>query len=538
MRLFRLLLCCWSLPAVFACGVTAQDSGVPIRISKETTYITSPLRDDGTVDYIEALSQRQREGVTAENNSVVMFRRTLGHRELSAETTAEYFRQLGIDAPPADGEYLIDFRDFVEAVDSSEEPKRGPGRYERSRPFYEQLNQAKARPWTREEYPVIYLWVDANATPLSLVVEGSKRPKAFTPLLPSDRTLLGLLLPGVSSTRLFAELLYTRAMLKLGEEDPDAAWEDVIACHRIARLVAQGPGTMHVFVALAIEQIACRCDDQIAHHGNLSNDQAMRFLAELQALGPIIAMADNLDACERIAYLDTVSVIARRDSEYLLNIILVLDDDNEDAAITNFVRQSYSRDLIDWNLVLQRGNEWCDKLVTAGNIPARIARRAKLDELDNELLQSAEQSRSVCRTTQPEDMKIASEAIGALLLGEVFSSMSRGFDAEGKCSMRTELSYCAFALAAWRADHGSYPDQIARLAPTYLKTIPFDTFTGESLIYRRSDTGYRLYSVGVNLKDDEGVSSSDTEETDDIVVRTPDEDRRIKAMVEKQPSGN
>ncbi len=350
MRLFRLLLCCWFLPAVFASGVTAQDSGVPFRISKETTYITSPLRDHGTVNYVEALSQRQREIVTAENNSVVMFRRALGHRDLPAKTTAEYFRQLGIDALPKDGQYLMDLVDFIESLNSSEKPKRGADRYERSRPFYRQLSQAAARPWTRKEFPVIARWIDANATPLRFVVEGSKRPKSFTPMLPSDRTLLGLLLPGVSSTRLFAELLCTRAMLKLGEEDPDAAWEDVIACHRIARLVAQGPGFIQVFVAFAIEPIACRCDDQIAHHGNLSNDQAMRFLAELQALGPIIAMADNLDACERIAYLDIVSVIARRDSEYMLNIIMVLNDDNDEAAITNFVRQSYSRDLIDWNL--------------------------------------------------------------------------------------------------------------------------------------------------------------------------------------------
>ena len=66
MRVFRLLLCCLSLRAVFASGVTAQDSDVPIRISNETTYITSPLRNDGTVDYIEALSQRQREGSIAD----------------------------------------------------------------------------------------------------------------------------------------------------------------------------------------------------------------------------------------------------------------------------------------------------------------------------------------------------------------------------------------------------------------------------------------------------------------------------------------
>ncbi|MEJ7594207.1 MAG: hypothetical protein WKF77_21940 [Planctomycetaceae bacterium] len=538
MRVLRLLLCYWSLLAAFASCVTAQNFGVPIRISKETTYITSPLRNDGTVDYIEALSQRQREGVTAENNSVVMFQRALGHGNLPAETTAEYFRQLGIEALPKAGQYLIDLDDFLETLDSSKKPQRGADGYERKRPFHLQLSQARARSWTRIEFPVIARWVDANETPLSLVVQGSKRPKSFAPMPPSDRTLVTSMLPEVASKRLFAELLCARAMLKLGEEDPDAAWEDVIACHRISRLVAQGPGIIHVFVALAIEPVACRCDDQIAHHGNLSKEQAMRFLADVQALGPIFGMADNLGAWERIVYLDTVHVIARRDPDYMLGLIQIFDDNNAEEAVKNFVSQSYSRDLIDWNLVLQRGNEWCDKLVSAGHIPTRIARHAKIDELDNELLHSTEQSRAACRTTQPEDMKTVSDVIGALLLGEVFPTMTTAFEAEDKCSMRTELSYCAFALAAWKADHGSYPDQLAPLVPAYLTTIPIDTFTGESLIYRRSGTGYRLYSLGVNLKDDDGFTLTDTNETDDIVIRTPDEDRRIKAVVGKQPPGN
>ena len=50
--------------------------------------------------------------------------------------------------------------------------------------------------------------------------------------------------------------------------------------------------------------------------------------------------------------------------------------------------------------------------------------------------------------------------------------------------------------------------------------------------------GYRLYSVGVNLEDDDGITKMDTYKTDDIAIRTPDEDRRIKALVQKQRSGN
>ena len=104
--------------------------------------------------------------------------------------------------------------------------------------------------------------------------------------------------------------------------------------------------------------------------------------------------------------------------------------------------------------------------------------------------------------------------------------------------MQTQLSYCAFALAAWKADHGNYPDQLNQLTPDYLKIIPIDNHTRQSLIYRRSDTGYLLYSLGVNLKDDDGLTKLDTYKTDDIAIRTPDEDRRIEEVVKNRRSGN
>ncbi|HQZ66696.1 MAG TPA: hypothetical protein PLY87_16505, partial [Planctomycetaceae bacterium] len=63
----------------------------------------------------------------------------------------------------------------------------------------------------------------------------------------------------------------------------------------------------------------------------------------------------------------------------------------------------------------------------------------------------------------------------------------------------------------------------------------------QPLTYRRSKVGYLLYSVGVNLQDDDGVTRSDAieingREADDIAVRTPDEELRIKAMIKEQRS--
>jgi hypothetical protein len=59
------------------------------------------------------------------------------------------------------------------------------------------------------------------------------------------------------------------------------------------------------------------------------------------------------------------------------------------------------------------------------------------------------------------------------------------------------------------------------LAPKYLKEIPIDLFSGKPLIFHSFPSGYTLYSVGVNGKDDGGQGYNDNPRGDDIVIRMP-----------------
>ncbi|HVS34156.1 MAG TPA: hypothetical protein VMS17_01160, partial [Gemmataceae bacterium] len=79
----------------------------------------------------------------------------------------------------------------------------------------------------------------------------------------------------------------------------------------------------------------------------------------------------------------------------------------------------------------------------------------------------------------------------------------------------------AFALAAYRRDHGGYPAKLDDLAPKYLSAIPDDQFSGGPLIYHITDKGYLFYSVGVNGRDDGGHSFEDDPPGDDLPVSMP-----------------
>ncbi len=79
----------------------------------------------------------------------------------------------------------------------------------------------------------------------------------------------------------------------------------------------------------------------------------------------------------------------------------------------------------------------------------------------------------------------------------------------------------AFALAAYRRDHGTYPAKLDDLAPKYLAAVPEDLFSGRALVYHPSEKGYLFYSVGVNGKDDGGRSYDDDPPGDDLPVSMP-----------------
>jgi hypothetical protein len=76
------------------------------------------------------------------------------------------------------------------------------------------------------------------------------------------------------------------------------------------------------------------------------------------------------------------------------------------------------------------------------------------------------------------------------------------------------------ALADYRDRNGKYPQTLADLVPGELETLPADPFTGKPLVYRSTDDGFRLYSVGPNGVDDGGQScENDDNEGDDIGFR-------------------
>jgi hypothetical protein len=76
----------------------------------------------------------------------------------------------------------------------------------------------------------------------------------------------------------------------------------------------------------------------------------------------------------------------------------------------------------------------------------------------------------------------------------------------GQTSVDQAILACA--LERYRLAHGEYPETLEVLKPQWVREIPHDVITGESLHYSRSDKDkFVLYSVAWNEKDDAGVQA-------------------------------
>jgi hypothetical protein len=515
------LLLLLSLAVLLHWYFDADTPAPKVRVGTDTTYITEPVDADGYLDYQAALNDRLGKDITPDNNANALLWKALGPRPEGGDgMPAEYFKRLGIDEPPRDGEYLIGLSKYLK-----EQLNLKP---EEESALLDQQSWATKRPWAATDYPHIAGWLEANEKPLALAIEATKRPEYFNPLFcgknaTGPTSLIGALIPSVQKCREAASALVGRAMLRVAEGKFDDAWQDLLASHRLARLVARGATLIEDLVGVAIDHITSLADLAYLEHANLSGTQIRERLKDLQALPPFPPLVDKIDLLERFTYLELIQLIRRRGPT-------ILDTLSDGAAKEGISGNARDMEKIDWEPILISGNQWYDRMADALRQKDRAERKKALGQIENDLkaLKKDISGSNVLSRFFLDD-KARGKAIGDILLSLLMPAVVKVQDAQDRIEQIERNLHVAFALAAYRADNGRYPDKLDDLAPKYLATIPDDLFSGQALHYRPTEQGYLLYSVGVNGVDEGGRQHDDEPPGDDLSVRMPlPELKRIK----------
>lgn len=475
-----------------------------IIVSRETTYITAPLRPDGLPDYEAYLLEKMRAGVTPENNAAVLLWQALGPIDMSQEEFEAVCREIGLETLPAPDACAVEVSKatwerrlkqwLVEVgvlppldLDKPYDPETDHLPDSPSMIVARLTEQFAERPWTRRQVPPLGDWLDQYGSAIDLLVEGSQRPRFYSPppafLNDVPDSLLSLLHPQIAARRDAVRILATRAMGHLGDGHHEQAWEDILAIYRWSLLTNQGEGLIELLTSYTILGIAQAPTLALFDTDELTEEYARKILRDLNTLSTEqILIAQAIEDGERVHGLSMII------DELLLK-------ENSDAMLFGM------RVAFDWNVILRRKNEFQDKLGEAARIPKWSRRQQTLEQIvvDSESKLKGKAFRPLFSTR-----RVRSQFIADVFLALLTPSVKNVVAAETRTCTQLDLVQLAAALMVYRAVHGEYPDRLDELVPTMLDALPVDLYSGKPFVYRLTSNGYLLYSCGPNGIDDGG----------------------------------
>jgi hypothetical protein len=268
----------------------------PWRAGLDATYVDGPRRDDGSIDYIEALNEAFEKEIDFEKNA------------------ASYY----LDAWPTENEnpFMVEELEFRFNWDRTRFPHKLRDPEEK---WYDEqttwlsdgtvigADLQQTRQWVAQQQPII-----------DHILEGTRQEYCYIPIIPAEREgpLIGALLSPIQHGRRYAQLFHTRAMLSLLDGDLDAAHNDAMAIRRLSQHLSSNPLLITLFIGYGVEGMAGRIDQRIFASPSITVDQAQRYLADVEAFAPLPRAAPRLSHSERIATLDTAMHLSRGKADF------------------------------------------------------------------------------------------------------------------------------------------------------------------------------------------------------------------------------
>ena len=509
---------------------------VPLRISKETSFVLDPLKKDGkTIDYLLALEEQCTPTDRPEENGFraivqVFGRKFLGN--ISDEHWNELCQKLSLnpsDTPQFEYVRLVDY--IKNKLDATSPTVQKSEAYRISF-SYEEPGKS-----TQEELEHLKSWLDQMEPAFPAVEQALHKPAYFIPPCRTDGRPDLMIVVLVQREMLY--LLNDRIIYRLSVGKGSGAWDDVLSMYRAARFYSRQPFLNSFVLGVTFDAMASALAQRVVQSGLLNAEQLRQCLADLTDLPECASFESKIDA-ERLGMLQCISEFPERGPDAfriafvekppLLGSTQEAKDifDSVDAhnkAAKEAIR-IYRRIPFDWNIVAELVNAEYDE--TQGK---KTKEELFLRHPDWKSPYDKEHTEPV---TFAQYRKMSIEERSVVLAKMFYYSYvpkRQQFDlVHAKGTAALELTRTMLALECFRAKNNHYPETLESLVEgKILDKMPVDSYRQNetaSLIYRReAPECYVLYSVGINGADNGGKHwkhiPPDDREWDDVVVEMP-----------------
>lgn len=474
-----------------------------LSVSPSTTIVTEPLRQDGTPDYGKFVLSKWRDGVTPENNGAVPFWKAFWPSDLSPEQQAAIQLELQFTADPDKAPFRIKGRELWDQVrraivEKSIDDEMGmmSSMDEVASPVdISSLIQGAitSQPWTRTQLPMVADWIDRHAEDYEWLRQAATAERFYSPpallLTDPDASLTDAFLDvELTPMRDASDALAARIMLRIGEKQYAAAWDDCLTGLRLSDQIPDS-GVFSRLIQLALRGAMFRAANELLS-ADLPKDLVSQIIKDLDSFQWNREMAGSIDTFERMAALDLA--VSTRPSE---------QSPNERSA----QQLTFYNRFVDRNVTVEHINAFYDESVEALRASNYRERQQLLLACEERL--AAEHEAILMNAAKSVFSRSArAKTLLSTYLYLLTPALAAASTAEDRIVLDERFTRLHARLAAYRKENGAYPDQLDQLTVESAAASNDPVFEG-SLKYRRTSDGFLLYSLGGNQQDNDGSNA-------------------------------
>ena len=484
-----------------AAAIAAEPAGLP-----EGLVLKKPEMPKAAQGTLRTLNERLAKDLKPEDNAGVLLVQAFGEGAFDEDLGTDTLDMMGITKVSKTGPRFIFADEYVEKLGTIPEEQL---RIESLR-LQEKFLPASEKPWTQADYPTAAAFLDFNAKALELIIAASNKPRYYVPLITVDEPprLLSASLAIERRIPFISRVLTARAMLRSASGDMAGAMDDLVACHKLARLLANGsPFDVSIAKAHLIDAIACRGEVALLETGKLAGKAAAEYQKRLAEIPPLPTAEIAADVGER-AILRQELEFVKSDQNSVRSFFEPLDDEE-------FKKLEGKRlAAIDWEAVFAEADRIQDRVVKALATRDRKSQTEQFEALDADFAAWEKSADDVTKTlgeTLDKDAKKGSRFIGESMAMSLRPLYRQRRLTDDRARVRRDMVEIGLALAIYRDKHGEYPSALTDLVNSGLLTsIPLDAHTDKPYEYKASEKNRaHLVSWGANTVDDAGKDFND-----------------------------
>lgn len=344
---------------------------------------------------------------------------------------------------------------------------------------------------TQEELSLLKDYLSKNSQALAVFKQGSERPHCWWKREnPEDEFMLWILLPELDPLKSIARLTCWQAKLKARDGQIQAAFDDLLACYRVGWHL-RGPRTLiEQVVGIALQALAVENSRVVLSTCKIDERLLMNFQQHIEDVMP--SDSDIADfQVERFMIRDMIQRCFTDDGKGSGRMIprMLTNSLSGDGIFPNNCELALALISANRKKMTDRFEGLYDKMqVWATMTPWQIN-----EENVHELMESEFEGSSNLEKVR---------YFAYYILTPVMLKVS---ETPYRLKVQTEGLVTTIALLRYYEETEQYPENLSQLTEAgYMEDIPMDPYSDGPLVYRRTEDGFTLYSVGMNFKDDGG----------------------------------